>query len=117
MSGCDQLVVGPTHIRGGTLDLLLTDVPDLVQVSVVAPKGQSDHSSLYVVVSTAQSVPNICISRCVFMKHQINWDAVRTAVQRLPRYHICRSDEPVEQLHLHLSKLVKRYVPARVVRI
>ena len=28
-SGCDQLVVGPTHARGGTLDLLMTDVPDL----------------------------------------------------------------------------------------
>ena len=29
VSGCDQLVVGPTHARGGTLDLLMTDVPDL----------------------------------------------------------------------------------------
>ena len=26
VSGCDQLVVGPTHARGGTLDLLMTDV-------------------------------------------------------------------------------------------
>ena len=34
VSGCDQLV-GPTHARGGTLDLLMTDVPDLVQVAVV----------------------------------------------------------------------------------
>ena len=25
VSGCDQLVVGPTHARGGTLDLLMTD--------------------------------------------------------------------------------------------
>ena len=30
VSGCDQLVVGPTHARGGTLDLLMTEVPDLV---------------------------------------------------------------------------------------
>ena len=30
VSGCDQLVIGPTHARGGTLDLLTTDVPDLV---------------------------------------------------------------------------------------
>ena len=29
VSGCDQLVVGPTHARGGTLDLLMADVPDL----------------------------------------------------------------------------------------
>ena len=38
VSGCYQLVVGPTHARGGTLDLLMTDVPDLVWVAVVAPK-------------------------------------------------------------------------------
>ena len=46
VSGCDQLVVGPTHARGGTLDLMITDVPDLVWVAVVAPIGNSDHSSL-----------------------------------------------------------------------
>ena len=34
VSGCDQLVVGPTHARGGTLDLLMTDVPELVQVAL-----------------------------------------------------------------------------------
>ena len=28
VSGCDQLVVGKTHARGGTLDLLMTAVPD-----------------------------------------------------------------------------------------
>ena len=32
VSGCDQLVVGPTYARGGTLDLLMTDVPDLVRL-------------------------------------------------------------------------------------
>ena len=26
VSDCDQLVVGPPHARGGTLDLLITDV-------------------------------------------------------------------------------------------
>ena len=31
VSGCDQLVVGPTHANDGTLDLLMTDVPDLVR--------------------------------------------------------------------------------------
>ena len=34
VSSCDQLVVGPTHTRGGTLDLLMTDVPDLVRVDL-----------------------------------------------------------------------------------
>ena len=45
-SGCDQLVVGPTHARGEKLTLLMTDVPDLVWVAIVAPIGNSEHSSL-----------------------------------------------------------------------
>ena len=36
VSGCDQLVVGLTHARGGILDLLMTDDPDLIRVAVVA---------------------------------------------------------------------------------
>ena len=35
VSGCDQMVVGPTHARGITLDLLMTDVPYLVRVAVL----------------------------------------------------------------------------------
>ena len=55
VSGCDQLVVGLTHARGGTLDLLMTDVPDFVRVAVVALIGNSDHSSLSAVISMAQA--------------------------------------------------------------
>ena len=57
VSGCDQLVVGPTHARGGPLDLM-TNVPVLVRVAIVAPIGNSDYSSLSAVISTAQAVPN-----------------------------------------------------------
>ena len=46
VSGCDQLVFGSTHARFGTLDILMTDVPDLIWVAVVAQIGNSDHSSL-----------------------------------------------------------------------
>ena len=62
VSGCDQLVVGPTHMRGGTLDLI-TDVPDLVRVAVVAPISNSDHYSLSAVISTTQAVRNLCVSK------------------------------------------------------
>ena len=83
-SGCDQLVVGPTHARGRTLDLLMTDVPDLVRVAVVAPIGNSDHSSLSAVISMAHAVPNLCVSRKVFLKHQVNWNTVCGAIWELP---------------------------------
>ena len=81
VSGCNQLVVAPTHVRGGTLDLLMTDVPDLVRVAVVAPIGNTDHSFLSAVISMAQAVPNLCVSRKVFLKHQNNRNTVCGAIQ------------------------------------
>ena len=84
LSGCDQLVVGPTHARSGTFDLVMTDVPDLVRVAVVAPISNSDHSSLLAVISMAQAVPNLCVCRKVFLIHRDNWNTVCDAIQDLP---------------------------------
>ena len=95
VSGCDQLVFGPTNARGGTLDLLMTNVPDLVWVSVVAPIGNSDHSSLSAVISMAQAVPNLCVSRKVFLKHQVNLNMVCGAICDLPWCNILFADNPV----------------------
>ena len=83
MSGCNQLVVGPSHACGGTLDLLMTDVPDLVQVAFVAPIGNSDNSSRSVVLLMAQAVINLCVSSKVFLQHQVNWNTVCGAIQDL----------------------------------
>ena len=84
MSGCDQLVVGPTHARFGILDLLMTDVPDLVRIAVVAPMGDSDHSALSPAISMAQAVPNMCVTRKCFLKYPVNWNTVCSAIQDLP---------------------------------
>ena len=95
MSGWDQLVVGPSHACGGTIELLMTDVPDLVRVFVVAPIGNSDHSSLSAVISMAHAVSNLCISRKIFLKHQVNWNTVCGAMQDLPWRNIVSADNPV----------------------
>ena len=119
VSGCDQLVVGPTQPRVGTLHLLMTDVPDLVRVAVVAPIGNSDHSSLSAVVSMAQAFPNLSVSRKVFLKHQVNnyWNTVCGAIRELLWRNIWLSDNPVEVLHEHLSLLVGGYVLTKVIRV
>ena len=52
--GCYQLVVGPAHARGGTLELLMTDVSDLLRVAVAATIGNLEPSSLSAVISMAQ---------------------------------------------------------------
>ena len=62
----------------------MTDVPDLVWVAVVALLGNSDHSYLSAVISVAQPVPNLCVSRKVFLKHQVSWNTVCGAIQDLP---------------------------------
>ena len=117
VSGCDQLVIGPTHARGGTLDLLMTDVPNLVRVSVVAPIFNSDHSSLSAVISMAQAVLNLCVSRKVFLKDQVNWNTVCGAMQDLPWRNIWFADNPVEVLNEHLLLLVGRFVPTKIIRV
>ena len=98
VSSCDQFLVGPTHARGGTLDLLMTDVTDLVLVAVVRPIGNSDHSSLSAVISMALAYPNLCVSRKVFLKHQVDCNTVCGAIRELPWCNIWLYDNPVKVL-------------------
>ena len=84
---------------------------------VVAPIGNSDQSSLSAVISMAQAVPNLCVSRKVFLKHQVNWNTVCGAIRELPWRNIWLSDNPVEVLNERLSLLVGRYVPTKVIRM
>ena len=49
-------------------------------VSVVAPIGNSDHSSLSAVISMAQAFPNFYISRKVFLKYHVNSNTVCGAI-------------------------------------
>ena len=90
VSGCHQLVVGPNPVHGETLDLLMTDIPDLVPIVVVSPIGNSD------LISMAQAVPNLCVSTKVFLKHKVNWNTVNGAIQDLPWRNIFLADNPVE---------------------
>ena len=98
-------------------DLPMTDVHDLVRVAVVALIGNSDHSSLSAVILISQTVPNLCVSRKVFLKHQVNWNTVCGTIQELPWHNISLSDNPVEVLNEHLFLLVGRYVPTKVFRV
>ena len=95
----------------------MTDVPDLVRVAVVAPIGNSDHSSLSAVISMAQAVLNLCVSMKVFLKHQVNWNTVCGAIRDLPWRNIWLADTPVKVLNEHLSLLVEGYVPTNVIGV
>lgn len=64
-----------------TLDLVLTDVPDLVRVSVII---RSDHTSLLIFVKTRQAVANSPILHEVFPKSIVDGDDVHINVRDLP---------------------------------
>ena len=95
----------------------MTDVTDLERVAVVPPIGKSDHSSLSAVVLMIQAVPNLCVSRKVFLKHQVNWNTVCGAIRDLHWSNIWLPTNPVEVLNERLSLLVGRYVPTNVIRV
>ena len=57
----------------------------------------------------AHAVPYLCVSREVFLRHQVNWNAVCGAIQDLPWHNIWLADNPVEVLNEHLSLLVLLY--------
>ena len=65
----------------------------------------------------AQAVPNLCVSRKVFLKHQVNWNTVCGAMQDLPWRNIWSADNPVEVSKEHLLLLVRCFVPTKIIRV
>ena len=65
----------------------------------------------------AQAVPNLCMSRKVLLKYQVNLNTVRRAIRDLSWRNIWLADNPVEVLNGHLSLLVGRNVPTKVIRV
>ena len=116
LSDCTQMVAGPTHRLGGVLDLVLTDVPDLCNVSVSAPIGRSDHSHLQIDFQITSTVPGFDVGRIVPLKSRVNWVAVRKKVSELPWQSVYRSDDPVTVLNDYLSGLLNFYVPKVTIR-
>ena len=64
----------------------------------------------------AHTVPSLCVILKVFLKHQVNWNTVCGEIRDLPWRHIWLADNHVEVLNEHLSQLVGRYVPTKVIR-
>ena len=73
-----QLCLVTTFARGS--HVVQHGPPDLVRVAVLAPTGNSDHSSLLAVISMARAVPNLCVSMKVFLIHLVDCNPVCGAI-------------------------------------
>ena len=51
LSGCEQLVCCSTHIAGNRFDLVMMDVPDIVDMFIGTPLGTSNHGFVMLCVS------------------------------------------------------------------
>ena len=90
----------PTHIAGNRLDLVMADVPDIVDVFVGTPLGTSDHSFVCCMLCVEQSVSEYNVRCTTFLKHHTNWDSVRSAVWSFKRSIIsCQQGAPIQPFH------------------
>ena len=67
------------------LDLVMTDVPDIVDVSVGTPLSTSNYCSVSCVLRVEKSVPEYNFRSIIFLKHRTNWDSVHSEVRRFRR--------------------------------
>ena len=76
------------------------------------------YTLLYItVLSMAPAVPNLCVSRKVFLTHQDNWNTVCDAIRDVPWRNLWLAVNAVEVLNEHLSLLFGRNVPTKVIRV
>ena len=116
LADCAQLVRGPTHLAGGTLDLVMTNVPDLCKVRVGDLLGP-DHSFISIHISTSLPVEHFCVPRLVHQKSRVRWDVVEEDVRRIPWSTIIRSPDAVQHLNTALSDIIARRVPSVRIRV
>ena len=68
----------------------MTDVPDLVRVSVVAPIGNSDQSYLSAVISMAQAHPNLYEYLLLLVGRFVPTKVIRVRNKDKPSFDQCR---------------------------
>ena len=106
----------PTHIAGNRLDLVMTDVPDIVDAVVGTPLCTSDHCFASSVLRVGQSVPEYNVRSMVFLKYRTNWDSVRSAVISFQWSTILKSADSLVAFDRAIGEVIGRYVPTTVFR-
>ena len=96
-----------THIAGNRLDLVMTDVPDIVDVVVCTSLGTSDHCFVSCVLRVEQCVPESNVRSTVFLKHCTNWDSVLSAVRSVTWSTILKSLDPLVPFDRAIGEVIR----------
>ena len=116
LSGCVQLINEPTHQLGNCLDLLLTDVPGVVDSVVKPPLGGSDHSCISFSLKLRFIIPNVSLSRKVYLKSRVDWPRVNSDLLNINWSQIYNSPNPAVELNNTLGSIIDRRVPTKIIR-
>ena len=105
-----------THIASNRFDLVMTDVPDIVDLVVGTPLGTSDHCFVSCVLHVEQSVSEYNVRSTVIVKHRTNWDSVHSAFRSFTWSTILKSADPLVAFDRAIGEVIGRYIPTTVFR-
>ena len=117
LSGSEQLVRYPSHIAGNRLNIVMTDVPDIVDVVVGTPLDTSDQCFVSCVLRVEQSEPVYNARSTVFLTYRANWDSVCSAVRSYTWSTIWKPADWLVAFERAIGEVIGRYVPTTVLHI
>ena len=85
----------PSHISGNRLDLVMTNVPDIVDVVVGTRLRTSDHCFVSCVLHVEQSVLEYNVNSTVLSQHRMNLDSVHSAVRSFTYSTLLKQADPL----------------------
>ena len=108
---------GATHIAGNRLDLVMTNAPDILVVSVGSPFGSSDHCYVICVLPDEQAVSEDNVRNSVLLKLHTNWDRVRNAIRSLTQSSVLISLDAFETFNDAVGNVICIHVLTTVFRL
>ena len=115
-TGCTQLVTEPTHVSGNCLDLIITDVPGMCNVSVGPQLGTSDHFFLSAKFQLNSPIPDFTTSRRVNLMSRVNWEAVENEISAIEWSLITDHPSPADKFNDVVGRIITRFVPSKIIK-
>lgn len=106
-----QLVGVPTHTRGHTLDLVITNSAPLTNLHAY-DLGVSDHKAISMVLPSPSSLSKPKRNICFRKLKNINQELLEADLQHLST-HFSSADEAVDYYNSHLSSLLNLHAPVK----